>query len=766
MKTMTKNISVLILVVLFVFLSVLTPQINKIELFNNYAEAKEAHDSSITTTEITTANTTVSKTTGVFTYQITGYEVSIISCDTTAYGDIVVPETIENLPVKRIEDNAFENCQNIISIIIPDCVIYLGSEAFYNCSSLSKIVIGNGVQDLYYRTFDGCVSLTDIVIGNSVSQIPHSAFYGLKHLKNVTIGSSVKFIDFSAFQECTGLKYIEIPDNVEEFYYSVFQEPEYGIFYGCTNLEEIVIGNGIKVLPPSIFGMCTGLKSVKLGNAVTEIKERAFVWCSSLESVTIPDAVEVIQQSAFYGCSNLKKIIVPDKVKVINNYTFYNCIGLESIVLSESLTTIKENAFRNCKSLKSITLTDSISSIEENAFKDCESIESIYIGDELKSLSNNVFDGCKKLKKISVSENNKIYSSVDDALFSKDKTLLILAPIGKFTANYPIPKGTVQIGTDALLKHSALKRISIPKSLKNIAYGVFSSSTKLTDVYYEGTEEEWNDLVISANNDPIFNATIHFNSYNNFAHKHILETVEVITDCNSIGEKRTICNICDEIISTEDLLPPNHSSLYLFAEYYDSHFEGHLACYSCGEFIKIANITKEVLQEATCNKKGIINHIATAEYKGKIYTETYNEEISSLGHNFSEWVTTKEPTLSEPGERERLCSVCHEKETEDIDVIVKGKLTSIRLVSKPEKLSYQYKEAVSKDGIKVIAVFTDGSEFDVTKESQVTGFDTNSTGGKIATVEYEGCTATVNYNVEYTWWQQIIRILLLGIFWY
>lgn len=95
---------------------------------------------------------------------------------------------------------------------------------------------------------------------------------------------------------------------------------------------------------------------------------------------------------------------------------------------------------------------------------------------------------------------------------------------------------------------------------------------------------------------------------------------------------------------------------------------------------------------------------------------------------------------------------------------------SISIKKAPEKRKYNYKDSapVSLDGIEIEASYKDGSKKIITDKSliSVKGFDTASTGTKKIVVEYQGCEAQYTVNVSYTWWQQIIRILLLGFLWY
>ena len=48
--------------------------------------------------------------------------------------------------------------------------------------------------------------------------------------------------------------------------------------------------------------------------------------------------------------------------------------------------------------------------------------------------------------------------------------------------------------------------------MTSIKESAFDECTNLTDVYYSGTEEQWNTIEIGSWNTPLKNATIHFNS--------------------------------------------------------------------------------------------------------------------------------------------------------------------------------------------------------------------------------------------------------------
>ncbi len=53
---------------------------------------------------------------------------------------------------------------------------------------------------------------------------------------------------------------------------------------------------------------------------------------------------------------------------------------------------------------------------------------------------------------------------------------------------------------------------AIPDSVTSIGWSAFEACNGLTDAYYGGSEEQWKQIAIGSSNDPLLNATIHYNS--------------------------------------------------------------------------------------------------------------------------------------------------------------------------------------------------------------------------------------------------------------
>lgn len=64
---------------------------------------------------------------------------------------------------------------------------------------------------------------------------------------------------------------------------------------------------------------------------------------------------------------------------------------------------------------------------------------------------------------------------------------------------------------------------------------------------------------------------------------------------------------------------------------------------------------KQKITEATCTEAGVTEYVASATFKGQLYTDTKTKDIEALGHEFGDWYTVKEPTYFEDGLQHRDC---------------------------------------------------------------------------------------------------------------
>ncbi len=128
--------------------------------------------------------------------------------------EIVIPASIDGMPVTDIGDNAFRGLSSLTSVTIPPGVTNIGSEAFAYCDSLTDITIPDSVISIGEQVFYGCERLMVLSLGEGVSTIGSEAFYGCHALWDLVIPDSVTIIENSAFEACISLWRVSIGRGV------------------------------------------------------------------------------------------------------------------------------------------------------------------------------------------------------------------------------------------------------------------------------------------------------------------------------------------------------------------------------------------------------------------------------------------------------------------------------------------------------------------------------------------------------------------------
>ena len=416
--------------------------------------------------------------------------------------------------VTSIGGYAFMDCSSLESIEIPDSVTSIRYWAFYNCSSLESVIIGNSVTSMEHSVFYNCSNLDSVIIGNSMTSIESDVFYNCSSLASINIPDSVTSIGDSAFEECSSLTSIELPDRVtsigdRSFYncssLASINIPDsmtslgYWAFKGCSSLESIEIPDCVMRIGSEDFSNCSSLASIEIPDSVMSIGAKAFSGCSSLASINIPDGVTSIGDSVFSGCSSLASINIPNGVTSIGDSAFSGCSSLASINIPDGVTSIGDSAFSGCSSLASINIPDGVTSIGSGAFSGCNSLASINIPNGVTSIGYEAFSGCSSLASIEIPDG---VTSIGGSAFYGCRSL----------ASVNIPDSVTSIGSCAFDNCRSLESIEIPDSVTSIGSWAFRDCSSLTDVYYVGTEEQWNAIDIGQFNSKLtYDVTIHYN---------------------------------------------------------------------------------------------------------------------------------------------------------------------------------------------------------------------------------------------------------------
>lgn len=769
-----------------------------------------------------TANASEKYVDGYFTYTVDENEnAQITVCSYSASGNIDIPSTINGYSVTSIGEYAFFDCSKITAITIPSSVALIENQAFTRCTGLTSVVILDGVKEIGYGAFAGCTKLKSVVIPDSVEFIGNSVFsncFMLSEIKLPASGTSIgkDFLDETAYYKSTdnwqnGSLYIDG--------YLIEANPDAeGLFS---------VDSGTKYIADYAFENNSKITSVELPDSVIKIGNSAFSGCTAIQKISIPDKVETINPFTFCNCRALVDVTVGTRVKTIGNAAFSGCTALKTVVLPGNIITIENNAFSGCTSLESVSFEKSLKSIDDEAFYYCESLKNVFfngkkseweqvsVGAFNENLLNADFDfahtfGEWKITKdatpfeegveericsecsepetrktpkttplpntdypvgdytVTVSEQGEV-TIVDYSSNPKTRELDIPSDFG----GYPVKA----IGEHAFWHCSMLKSITIPSSVTDIGNAAFDDCYKLEEVNlpYGITEIK----------------------QGTFSSCEKLEKIEIPDSVTKIGP--WAFQYCVSL--TEINIPSSVTEIYSGAFLGCSGltvvtipdtvtYLGYWVFEDC-ENLEEIHMPKSKKELSISDYKGctslkkiyLPNTIQSVNGKGfseelicyflgteKDWTEVKTSDIAftvvfscSPDHTYaSEWTVIDEGNYyNEPGTKENLCTVCER--------ILHKRFIKIT----KEKVSLTYKNSTylyvnSEEPVK----WESSDESVVAFGRDNAGQQIVAVGAGTATVtattmlDGEEVTLSCEVTVTYSWWQWIIRILLLGFLWY
>ncbi len=478
-----------------------------------------------------------------------------------------VPESLKEVVVTggtKIDEYAFYGCDNLTSITIPESVTRIDTKVFYGCKNLESVYYAGTIEDWwniekisdpmnYASHFymlnekNEYFEFVEIEIPEGVSTINAGQFNGFGYIKNIKLPSSLTYIGVNAFYGCKSLTNLDIPNSVTNI--------DHGAFSYCSNLESITIPNGVTSIGDGTFYFCEGLKSVTIPKSVASIGEFAFEYCFALENVYYTGTIEdwcnikfvdkysnpMSYASHFYMLDEnnefyeVTEIVIPNTIKSLSQYQFYGFENIESITIPFvgaalngienthfgyifGATTERENSKYIPTSLKEVKITGG-ASISYHAFLHCDTIASITISKSVTSMGDSAFYGCNKLKNVyyegTLEEWCKIFFA---ELYSTP-----LINYGKFYLKnndnewieivdfLEIPNGMTTIDYQ-FRGLSKLNKLIIPESVTSIGEFAFENAETLNWVFYKGTSNDWDSVIIDLGNSNLTDASRYYYS--------------------------------------------------------------------------------------------------------------------------------------------------------------------------------------------------------------------------------------------------------------
>lgn len=395
--------------------------------------------------------------------------------------------------ITGIENDIFNQCDNLRSIEIPSTVSYIGDKAFHYTYGLEEIKINE--NNTHFSSDSGVLfnknktqlinypkgkTDTQYVIPDTVTNIKGLSFTNNGLVKTIQISKNVEQVESNAFRSCHSLENIIVAE----------ENPNYltidGILYNKDKTDLICY-------PSEKQG-----KTYTINENVKTIKEYAFSNNYHLEDVDV-STVEAIERGAFYGIQTLKKVKLPEAITQMGTAVFSGDISLKEVTLPKGITKLEACTFTDANGLLKVNLPSTITEIGDYAFTGCSYLQELAIPVGTKKIGKQILQSCYKIEKLYIPSTVEEIGSLGEKLSNTD----IYCKGGTFAQEY-LEKNQYECKIDnvapvMIITYSELEKTKQPvdviiRTLESVAPIEGWESTlegkKMTKNYTQNTEEK------------------------------------------------------------------------------------------------------------------------------------------------------------------------------------------------------------------------------------------------------------------------------------
>ena len=268
-----------------------------------------------------------------------------------------------------------------------------------------------------------------------------------------------------------GVTHVEIPSGVT----TVGAPPGKrlgGVFEGRTELESVIIPEGVETIENRTFCRCDHLQQIRLPSTLKRIGNDAFHGCKALKEIIIPDGVEALGVGAFAGCESLTQVRLPAALKIVSSSAFAECKTLERVEFPAGLVQIKEQAFRFCTALKELHELPADAKLDGGVFIECPAL----VDEAGFMIVNNVlfgYGGTETQVKIPDS-----VTTISDMAFRDRKDITAVT----------IPAGVKYIGWRAFANCTGLTEVVLPEGIETV--NGFEGCSSLVSINFPASVKE------------------------------------------------------------------------------------------------------------------------------------------------------------------------------------------------------------------------------------------------------------------------------------
>ena len=389
-----------------------------------------------------------------------------------------------------------------------------GENAVYRYNPRTGVltIYGSGNTDDFTSTnmpwYDDKADIKAVVVENGITGIGENAFWQFKNIESVTLGDTLESIGKYAFSGCEKIESMDLPNSLTSIGGQAFGN--------CVSLESIVIPSGVTSLATSTFASCTALTTVTLPTTLTKIGAAAFSRCYNLQTVNYDGTQDDWNAIEILDSNDSLLAVKPQTIDIIRtgmcgenvSYILNETTGLLTISGTGAMYDYdllqNPSPFNNNAKVTEIVVENGVSAIGNDAFTQLRNLKTVSLPDTVTSLGDDAFSFCFALSDINIPES---VQSIGSSAFSACYAL----------TSFTVPKGVKTLGKSTFWYCDHLQSVALPESLESVSDNAFVYCSALTDVYYEGSQDDWNTISVSqTGNDPLLAATMHYD-VGNFA---------------------------------------------------------------------------------------------------------------------------------------------------------------------------------------------------------------------------------------------------------